>query len=59
MWTHLNSDLSFMAQQYCRYGTISNSLLIVIILHALYVIDFFINEDWQVPLISRTGHTKF
>ncbi|KAE8364706.1 ergosterol biosynthesis ERG4/ERG24 family-domain-containing protein [Aspergillus caelatus] len=44
-------DLSFMAQQYLRYGTISNSMLIVIILHAIYVVDFFINEDWQVLLL--------
>ncbi|OGM43427.1 C-14 sterol reductase [Aspergillus bombycis] len=51
-------DLSFMAQQYLRYGTISNSILIVIILHAVYVVDFFINEDWQVPLIPCTDCTK-
>ncbi|KAB8272364.1 ergosterol biosynthesis ERG4/ERG24 family-domain-containing protein [Aspergillus minisclerotigenes] len=49
-------DLSFMAQQYLRYGSISNSILIVVILHAIYVVDFFINEDWQVLLIPRTDH---
>lgn len=59
MWTHPNSDLSFMAQQYLRYGSISNSILIVVILHAIYVADFFINEDWQVLLIPRTDRTEF
>ncbi|KAB8266359.1 ergosterol biosynthesis ERG4/ERG24 family-domain-containing protein [Aspergillus pseudonomiae] len=51
-------DLSFMAQQYLHYGTISNSILIVIILHAVYVIDFFINEDWYLTTID-IAHDHF
>lgn len=43
------SDLSFAAWQYQLHGYISNSMIIVNILHAFYVVDFFINEDWLVP----------
>lgn len=48
-----------MAQQYLRYGSVSNSILIVVILHVIYVVDFFINEDWQVLLIPRTDRIEF
>lgn len=48
-----------MAQQYLRYGSVSNSILIVVILHVIYVVDFFINEDWQVLLIPRTDGIEF
>jgi hypothetical protein len=45
------SDLSYAAWQYERIGYITNSMIIVNILHAFYVVDFFINEDWLVLFI--------
>jgi 7-dehydrocholesterol reductase len=44
----MNSDLSFAAYQYQEFGFITNSMVIVNILHAFYVVDFFYNEDWYV-----------
>ncbi|KAL7267263.1 hypothetical protein RUND412_010158 [Rhizina undulata] len=49
-WTLI--DLSFAAHQYSLHGHVTNSILIVIYLHALYVIDFFINEDWYLRTID-------
>jgi 7-dehydrocholesterol reductase len=40
--------LSFAAYQYELHGYITKSMIVVNILHAYYVIDFFINEDWYV-----------
>ncbi|KAI9929474.1 hypothetical protein ASPWEDRAFT_110782 [Aspergillus wentii DTO 134E9] len=51
-------DLSFAAQQYHHYGTVSNSMLIVIILHTIYVVDFFINEAWYLNTID-IAHDHF
>jgi 7-dehydrocholesterol reductase len=48
----LISDLSFTAQQYQLHGCISNTIIIANILHAIYVIDFFINEDWYLRTID-------
>ena len=39
-------DLSFLAQQYCRFGAVSNSMMAVLLFHTIYVVDFFINEEW-------------
>jgi len=63
VWTRLtgawHSDLSFAAYQYQLHGFVSNSMIVVNILHAFYVVDFFINEDWSVALLhvpaSRLG----
>lgn len=48
-WT--NSNLSFTAWQYQNFGTVSNSMIIVNILQAIYVLDFFYNEDWYLRTI--------
>ena len=40
------SDLSYIAMQYQSQGFITNSIVIVSILHAVYVLDLFFNEDW-------------
>lgn len=40
------SDLSFAALQYQKFGYITNTMVVVIALHALYVVDFFVNEEW-------------
>ena len=43
-WTLINA--SFAAYQFQRIGYISNSMILVNILQAIYVLDFFWNEDW-------------
>ncbi|KAI5813175.1 ergosterol biosynthesis ERG4/ERG24 family-domain-containing protein [Pyronema omphalodes] len=50
MWTLIN--LSFAAYQYELHGYITKSMIVVNILHAYYVIDFFINEDWYLRTID-------
>lgn len=49
-WTLIN--FSFAAKQYAVYGHISNSMLIVNILQAVYVLDFFWNECWYLKTID-------
>lgn len=46
----VGSNLSFMAYQKQLHGYITNSMVIVNILHAFYVVDFFVNEDWYITL---------
>jgi 7-dehydrocholesterol reductase len=55
-WTLIN--LSFAAAQYEIYGFVSNSMILVNFLHFLYVIDFFINEDWYLRTID-IAHDHF
>ncbi|PVH73573.1 ERG4/ERG24 ergosterol biosynthesis protein [Cadophora sp. DSE1049] len=55
-WTLI--DLSFLALQYQLHGTITNSLILAASLHAIYVLDLFINEDWYVRTIDIT-HDHF
>lgn len=45
-------DLSFMALQYQNFGYVSNSMLIVTLLHTMYAVDFFYNEDWYLRTID-------
>ncbi|KAJ1513409.1 hypothetical protein HMI56_002511 [Coelomomyces lativittatus] len=49
-WTLIS--LSFTIQQYQTLGYISNGLVLVNILYAIYVIDFFYNEDWYLRTID-------
>ncbi|KAI9360037.1 ergosterol biosynthesis ERG4/ERG24 [Zopfochytrium polystomum] len=49
-WTLINA--SFAAAQYERIGYITNSMILVNILHAIYVLDFFYNEDWYLRTID-------
>lgn len=49
-WTLI--DISFAAAQYNKIGYVTNSMYIVIFLHAMYVIDFFWNEDWYLRTID-------
>jgi 7-dehydrocholesterol reductase len=46
------SDLSFTAYQYQTHGYITNSIIVADILHTIYVLDFFINEDWYLRTID-------
>ncbi|KAE8415284.1 ergosterol biosynthesis ERG4/ERG24 family-domain-containing protein [Aspergillus pseudocaelatus] len=45
-------DLSFAALQYQKFGYLTNTMVVVNLLHALYVVDFFVNEDWYLSTID-------
>lgn len=49
-WTLIN--LSFAAAQYHLYGAVSNSMLLVNFLQALYVLYFFWKEAWYINTID-------
>lgn len=49
-WTLIN--LSFAAKQYALYGYVTNAMIIVNLLQALYVLDFFWNETWYLKTID-------
>ncbi|KAJ3360719.1 hypothetical protein GGF32_008115 [Allomyces javanicus] len=49
-WTLIS--YSFAVQQYYKFGYVTNSMVLVNILHALYVLDFFYNEDWYLRTID-------
>lgn len=49
-WTLIN--FSFMAKQYQLYGHVTNAMLIVNLLQALYVVDFFWNERWYLKTVD-------
>ena len=55
-WTLIN--LSCAAKQYQMYGHVTNSMILVNILHAVYVIDFFYKEDWYLRTID-IAHDHF
>eukprot|EP01121_Diplochlamys_sp_Union-15-3_P017616 TRINITY_DN6239_c0_g1_i1.p1 TRINITY_DN6239_c0_g1~~TRINITY_DN6239_c0_g1_i1.p1 ORF type:complete len:463 (-),score=42.21 TRINITY_DN6239_c0_g1_i1:22-1410(-) len=55
-WTLIN--ISYAFKQYELYGYITNSIIIVNILHATYVLDFFYNEDWYLRTID-IAHDHF
>jgi hypothetical protein len=44
--TNCTSDISFAALQVQMHGFITNSMIIVLLLHGIYIVDFFWNEDW-------------
>lgn len=52
------SDLSFAAYQYQSIGYVTRSMLVVIILHTIYVVDFFYNESWYTRTID-ISHDHF
>ena len=49
-WTLIN--LSFASSQYEQHGLVTNSMILVNILQAFYVIDFFWNEKWYLKTID-------
>ncbi len=55
-WTLIN--ISFAAAQYKKFGFISNSMFLVNLLQAIYVLDFFIHEDWYLRTID-IAHDHF
>ena len=50
LWTLIN--ISFAAKQYELYGHVTNSMVLLNLGHALYVLDFFYNEDWYLRTID-------
>jgi 7-dehydrocholesterol reductase len=52
------SDLSWAAYQYETLGYVTISMVIVLILHTIYAVDFFYNEDWYTRTIDIT-HDHF
>ncbi|KDQ20237.1 hypothetical protein BOTBODRAFT_125802 [Botryobasidium botryosum FD-172 SS1] len=55
-WTLI--DISFAAAQYNEYGYVTNSMILLNILHMIYVVDFFYNEDWYLRTID-IAHDHF
>jgi len=55
-WTLIN--LSMAAKQYQIHGFVTNSMIGVNILHAIYVVDFFWNENWYLRTID-IAHDHF
>ena len=55
-WTLVN--LSFAAKQYEKLGYLTNSMVILNILQAVYVLDLFWNESWYLRTIDM-AHDHF
>ncbi|TPX37052.1 hypothetical protein SmJEL517_g00864 [Synchytrium microbalum] len=55
-WTLI--DLSFAAAQYAKIGYVTNQMILINIFHAMYVLDFFYNEDWYLRTID-IAHDHF
>ena len=55
-WTMINYSFAFL--QYEKFGSISNSMILVNILQTLYVIDFFWNENWYLKTVD-IAHDHF
>ncbi|XP_041741153.1 7-dehydrocholesterol reductase [Coregonus clupeaformis] len=49
-WTLIN--LSYAAKQQELYGYVTNSMILVNVLQAIYVLDFFWNEAWYLKTID-------
>lgn len=55
-WTLIN--FSFAAAQFQKFGYVTNSMVLVNVLQALYVLDFFVHEDWYLRTID-IAHDHF
>jgi len=55
-WTLIN--LSCAAKQYQMHGHVTNSMVLVNVLHAIYVVDFFCKEDWYLRTMD-IAHDHF
>lgn len=49
-WTLIN--ISFAAAQFQIHGTVTNSMLLINLLHGIYVLDFFWHERWYLKTID-------
>ncbi|OLY79306.1 7-dehydrocholesterol reductase [Smittium mucronatum] len=55
-WTLVN--FSFAVAQYKSLGYVTNSMVLLNVLHAMYVLDFFYFEDWYLRTID-IAHDHF
>lgn len=55
-WTLIN--ISCLAKQYELHGSVTNSMILVNALQAVYVLDFFWKEDWYLRTID-IAHDHF
>jgi len=55
-WNVIN--LSFCFAQWQKHGSVTNSMILVIVLHLIYILDFFWNEDWYLRTID-IAHDHF
>jgi 7-dehydrocholesterol reductase len=55
-WSIIN--ISFMAAQKHKFDTISNSMVLVVILQLIYIVDYFYHEDWYLCTID-IAHDHF
>ena len=56
MWNLMN--LSCLAKQYQLYGYVTNSMILVNLLHGIYIVDVFYHEDWYLRTIDMS-HDHF
>lgn len=49
-WSLISASFGFL--QYINFGSVSNSMVLVNILHNLYIVDFFYHEDWYLRTID-------
>ena len=52
MLTLARRDISNIAYQYQVHHRVAPPIVLVTILHSLYVLDFFVNEDWYLRTID-------
>lgn len=55
-WTLIS--ISHTAYQYQKIGYVTNSMCLVNLFHIIYVLDFFVNEDWYLRTIDM-AHDHF
>jgi len=55
-WSLIN--ISMLYKQYYSYGYVNNSMILVNILQTIYILDFYINEDWY-PHTMDINHDHF
>ncbi|KAM3497328.1 hypothetical protein MY10362_009320, partial [Beauveria mimosiformis] len=55
-WTLI--DLSWAAYQRQKFGFVSSAMIVTVILHAIYVVDFFWNEAWYTHTVD-ISHDHF
>lgn len=51
-WTLI--DISYAAAQYQKLGHVTNSMWLVCLFDFIYVVDFFVNEDWYLRTFDIT-----
>ncbi|CAK9290272.1 unnamed protein product [Gordionus sp. m RMFG-2023] len=55
-WTMIN--VSFAAYQHRKFGSVSDSMIIVTLLQGIYALDLFFNEDWYLRTLD-IAHDHF